>query len=92
MSGWRAEEAAGVFWGTMTVRYWWYCSEVRVGRSHMLKLRNIPQPNPIVNMKRKWYHTPFKDGVSVPRQFPDTLSIPPKKLPCMSLLVGTDQE
>lgn len=90
MSEWRAEEAAGVFWGTTTLRYWWCCSEERAGRSHILKLRNRPQPNPIVNIQRKWYHTPFKDGVIVPKQFPDTLCIPPKKLTCVPLLVGTD--
>lgn len=92
VSGWMAEEEAGIFWGTMTVRYWWCCYEVRVGRSHMLKLRNIPQLNQTVNMQRKWYHTPFQDSVIVPKLFPDTLSISPNKLPCMSLLVGTDKQ
>lgn len=91
MIEWRAEEEAGVFWGTMTVRYWWCCFEVKVGMFSNAET-DIPQPSHIVNMQRRWYHTPFKDSISVPKQFPDTLSIPPNKLPCMSLLVGTDQE
>lgn len=36
-------------------------------------------------MQRKWYHTPFKDSVIVPKLFPDTLSIPPNKLPPISI-------
>lgn len=71
--------------------------------SHTLKLslsiwhslnsvRNMQQPSHVVNMQRKWYCAPFKSSVSVPKQFPDTLSIPPNKLPFISVLVRAEQE
>lgn len=97
----RAEKGAGAFLGIMAMRRWWCCSEVRVGCSHRLKLsfsichslnsvRNMQQPRHIVNMQEKWYRSPYKESVSLPKQFPDTIL--PKKRPFISVLMGADEE
>lgn len=39
----------------------------------------MQQPSHIVNMQKKWYRGPYKESVSVPKQFPDTIL--PKKHP-----------